>query len=74
MKCCENGRKMNEFGEEDVKEVSVDENGNCIEDISVVWVDCCYRGVESFSGGWSWYVCVECGKLYVIFLNFFWYK
>lgn len=42
---------MNEFGEEDVKEVSVDENGNCIEDISVVWEDCCYRGVESFSGG-----------------------
>lgn len=65
----ENGRKTNELGEEDAKEVSVDENGNCIEDISVARVDRRHRGAESSSGGRSRYVCAECGKSYATSSN-----
>ena len=65
----ENGRKTNELGEEDAKEVSVDENGNCIEDISVAREDRRHRGAESSSGGRSRYVCAECGKSYATSSN-----
>lgn len=65
----ENGKKANGLGEGDAKEVSLDENGNCVDDLSAGRADRRHRGAESSGGCRSRYVCAECGKSYATSSN-----
>lgn len=66
----ENGEKTNGFAEEeDPEDVSLDENGNCVEDFSVGRADRRQKGAEHSSSARSRYVCAECGKSYATSSN-----
>jgi len=66
----ENSKKANGLAEEDTKEESLDENGNCVEDCGAERRgDRRQRGAEHTSGGRSRYVCAECGKSYATSSN-----
>lgn len=65
----ENGKKANGLAEEDAEEVSLDENGNCVEDFNAVRADRRQKGAEHSSSGRSRYVCAECGKSYATSSN-----
>lgn len=54
---------------EDAEEADLDENGNCVDDLSAVRSDRRQKGAENSSGGRSRYVCAECGKSYATSSN-----
>lgn len=62
-------RENGKVAKEDAEEATLDENGNCVDDLSAGRSVGRQKGAETSSGGRSRYVCADCGKSYATSSN-----